>query len=173
MYIKNRNIAIASTLAQKNDIHVKGEKGVANSNFAGGSAFEIFVRLYLAPNSTQIGANRSYKGSKDFQYHGMKISSKINSAELSDIDNPNTDYTVYGLMLKQDINNDTVLNTAVVVPTAELYKFLQSINQVRIKNDGRGGKKISIQSWNSAKRINAMFDFLEQYETLEQFKANH
>lgn len=163
-----RNLQLVSAF-EKMNAHEKATKNGGQKNYSQGASAEIACRLYLnGGRSAKIGIADNTKA-VDFIYHGVKVSVKINSSNASDFEKPKTDITLYGLL--QDGENDYI-DAMHAVPTQALYDFLDSIGQIRrAKRDGRGGTKISIQSWNSRKRIDLLFDFLSKYPTVRDYKG--
>ena len=163
-----RNLLLILALEAMN-AHEKATKNGGQKNYSQGASAEIACRLYLnGGRSAKIGIADNTKA-VDFMYHGVKVSVKVNSSNVSDFEKPKTDITLYGLL--QDGQTDYI-DAMHAVPTQALYDFLDSIGQIRrAKRDGRGGTKISIQSWNSRKRIDLLLDFLSKYPTVRNYKG--
>jgi len=134
-----------------------------------GKEFEKAVKHYLNGNKGNV--NRvSAKGKHDVKYHGLTIEIKSNCGEINNNINSN-DYIIYTMDNKTDYNAP---ERAHVLTVEQFINVLDTCGLIRMKRATNGATVRAIQSYKNSKRKSTLFaSLLEQFETLEQFKACH
>lgn len=134
-----------------------------------GKCFEMNVKRFLNGKRGNV-EHVSAKNHADVHYHGERLEIKSNCGEIND-DIAKNDYIVYTMASELDYMTP---ENARVLTVEQFTTMLEMLGLVRTKTSTSGAVKTTIQSYkNSKKKSGALARALEQFETLEQWKAEH
>ena len=134
-----------------------------------GKCFELNVKRFLNGNRGNV-EHVSSKNHADVHFHGLRLEIKSNCGEIND-DIMRNDYIIYTPMSEHDYVNP---EQAKVITPDLFIATLMSLGLLRKKTSTNGAERTTIQSYKNSKRKTAAWlAALSQFETLEQFKAEH
>lgn len=134
-----------------------------------GKAFEIMVKSYLNGNKGN-SKKVSLRGKTDVTFHRNKIEIKSNCGEISEDIDRNA-YIIYSMDNKTDYATP---ENARVLTAGDFLTMLANLGLIRDKKTSSGTRVKAIQTYaNSKKKTLALTEALNEYPTLEEWKACH